>query len=225
MPTRISAKKIANSQIDGYNVRAYDLGYNSFYGMDFVCIPEWKYVLLVYQNKTNFADVMVEIREMDESGNTKQFAPELFKSVLPSSMENNYYELNGVPYLRSTKNGIYKIPSTINMDLVYSSCGYGFALSCGKHLQIAKKWSNTVHTYEEADEVYQLFRVIHEFKYQITTTGSLNTKIDKYERSISKMMNEISECDEAIRTIYMEYNKSKQLIESYGIDSKQFEIE
>ena len=66
---RISSNKIANSKIDGYNVSAYILDYNCLYGMDFADIPVWRYVLLVYKNKTNFRDVMNEIREKDDDGN------------------------------------------------------------------------------------------------------------------------------------------------------------
>ena len=75
--TRISVNKIANSKIDGYNVRAYVIEYDFLYGMDFVDIPAWHYVLLVYKNKTNFRDVMVEIREMDDAGNINKIPPEL----------------------------------------------------------------------------------------------------------------------------------------------------
>ena len=74
--TRISVNKIANSKIDGYNVGAYVIEYSCFYGMDFVDIPAWYYVLLVYKNKFNFRDVMVEIREMDDAGNINQIPPE-----------------------------------------------------------------------------------------------------------------------------------------------------
>ena len=171
--TRISVNKIANSKLDGYNVGAYALEYSCFYGMDFVDIPEWRYVLLVYKSKTNFRDVMVEIREMDDAGNINQIQPELIKSILPSRMkDNNYYELNGVAYLRNSDDGMRnRILPTINKDVVCQSCGHRFILNYGKHLQIMKKWSNVIHTYDEADEVYNLLKKIKEFKYQITETG------------------------------------------------------
>ena len=44
--TRISVNKIANSKIDGYNVGAYVIEYSCFYGMDFVDIPAWYYVVI-----------------------------------------------------------------------------------------------------------------------------------------------------------------------------------
>ena len=226
--TRISLNKIANSKIDGYNVRAYSLGQHCLYRMDFVNIPSWEYVLLVYKNKTNFRDVMVEIREMDDAGNINQIQPELIKSILPSRMkDNNYYELNGVAYLRNSVDGWYNSIShtiTINMDVVCQSCGHRFILNYGKHLQIMKKWSNVIHTYDEADEVYNLLKNIKEFKYQITETGSVNVAIKQKEESIANILNEISEHDIEIRELYTNYENELNFIGSFGIDTKPFEI-
>ena len=226
--TRISVNKIANSKIDGYNVRAYALEYSCFYGMDFVDIPEWKYVLLVYKNKFNFRDVMVEIREMDDDGNINQIPPELIKSILPSRMkDNNYYELNGVAYLRNSVDGWYNSIShtiTINMDVVCQSCGYRFISNYGKHLQIMKKWHNVIHTYDEADEVYNLLLKISEFKNQISENGNLNMAIKRNENLISNKVNEISEHDIEIRELYTNYENELNFIGSFGIDTKPFEI-
>ena len=226
--TRISVNKIANSKIDGYNVRAYVIEYDFFYGMDFVDIPAWHYVLLVYKNKFNFRDVMVEIREMDDAGNIKQISPELIKSVLPPRMkDNNYYELNGVAYLRNSVDGLHNSIShtiTINMDVVCQSCGYRFISNYGKHLQIMKKWHNVIHTYEEADEVYNLLKKIREFKNQIDETGSLNMEIAQNEERISEIFDEISDLDEEIRRLHTEYEEGMHFIESYGIDTKPYEI-
>ena len=226
--TRISVNKIANSKIDGYNVGAYALEYSCFYGMDFVDIPAWYYVLLVYKNKFNFRDVMVEIREMDDAGNINQIPPELIKSILPSRMkDNNYYELNGVAYLRNSVDGWYNSIShtiTINMDVVCQSCGYRFISNYGKHLQIMKKWNNVIHTYDEADEVYNLLKNIKEFKYQITETGSVNVAIKQKEESIANILNEISKCDIERREMYTDYENGLNFIGSFGIDTKPFEI-
>ena len=226
--TRISVNKIANSKIDGYNVGAYALEYSCFYGMDFVDIPEWYYVLLVYKNKFNFRDVMVEIREMDDAGNINQIPPELIKSILPSRMkDNNYYELNGVAYLRNSVDGWYNSIShtiTINKDVVCQSCGYRFILNYGKYLQIMKKWHNVIHTYDEADEVYNLLKNIKEFKYQITETGSVNVAIKQKEESIANILNEISKCDNERREMYTDYENGLNFIGSFGIDTKPFEI-
>ena len=226
--TRISVNKIANSKIDGYNVGAYVIEYSCFYGMDFVDIPAWYYVLLVYKNKFNFRDVMVEIREMDDVGNINQIPPELIKSILPSRMkDNNYYELNGVAYLRNSVDGWYNSIShtiTINMDVVCQSCGYRFISNYGKHLQIMKKWPNVIHTYEEADEVYNLLKNIKEFKYQITETGSVNVAIKQKEESIANILNEISKCDIERREMYTDYENGLNFIGSFGIDTKPFEI-
>ena len=226
--TRISVNKIANSKIDGYNVGAYVIEYSCFYGMDFVDIPAWYYVLLVYKNKFNFRDVMVEIREMDDAGNINQIPPELIKSILPSRMkDNNYYELNGVAYLRNSVDGWYNSIShtiTINMDVVCQSCGYRFISNYGKHLQIMKKWPNVIHTYEEADEVYNLLKNIKEFKYQITETGSVNVAIKQKEESIANILNEISKCDIERREMYTDYENGLNFIGSFGIDTKPFEI-
>ena len=226
--TRISVNKIANSKIDGYNVRAYALEYSCFYGMDFVDIPEWRYVLLVYKSKTNFRDVMVEIREMDDAGNINQIPPELIKSILPSRMkDNNYYELNGVAYLRNSVDGWHNSIShttTINMDVVCQSCGYRFISNYGKHLQIMKRWHNVIHTYDEADEVYNLLKNIKEFKYQITETGSVNVEIKQKEESIANILNEISKCDIERREMYTDYENGLNFIGSFGIDTKPFEI-
>ena len=226
--TRISLNKIANSKIDGYNVRAYSLGQHCLYRMDFVDIPAWYYVLLVYKNKFNFRDVMVEIREMDDAGNINQIPPKLIKSILPSRMkDNNYYELNGVAYLRNSVDGWYNSIShtiTINMDVVCQSCGYRFISNYGKHLQIMKKWPNVIHTYEEADEVYNLLKNIKEFKYQITETGSVNVAIKQKEESIANILNEISKCDIERREMYTDYENGLNFIGSFGIDTKPFEI-
>ena len=224
--TKISVNKIANSKIDGYNVCAYALEYSCFYGMDFVDIPEWRYVLLVYKSKTNFSDVMVEIREMDDAGNINQIPPELIKSILPSRMkDNNYYELNGVAYLRNSVDGVRnRILPTINMDVVCQSCGYRFISNYGKHLQIMKKWPNVIHTYEEAEEVYNLLNNIKEFKYQITETGSVNVAIKQKEESIANILNEISKCDIERREMYTDYENGLNFIGSFGIDTKPFEI-
>ena len=226
--TRISVNKIANSKIDGYNVRAYALEYSCFYGMDFVDIPEWRYVLLVYKNKFNFRDVMVEIREMDDAGNINQISPELIKSILPSRMkDNNYYELNGVAYLRNSVDGWHNSIShtiTINMDVVCQSCGYRFISNYGKHLQIMKRWHNVIHTYDEAEEVYNLLKNIKEFKYQITETGSVNVEIKQKEESIANILNEISKCDIERREMYIDYENGLNFIGSFGIDTKPFEI-
>ena len=226
--TRISVNKIANSKIDGYNVGAYVIEYSCFYGMDFVDIPAWYYVLLVYKNKFNFRDVMVEIREMDDAGNINQIPPELIKSILPSRMkDNNYYELNGVAYLRNSVDGWHNSIShtiTINMDVVCQSCGYRFISNYGKHLQIMKKWPNVIHTYEEADEVYNLLKNIKEFKYQITETGSVNVAIKQKEESIANILNEISKCDIERREMYTDYENGLNFIGSFGIDTKPFEI-
>ena len=226
--TRISVNKIANSKIDGYNVRAYSLGQHCLYRMDFVDIPAWYYVLLVYKNKFNFRDVMVEIREMDDAGNINQIPPKLIKSILPSRMkDNNYYELNGVAYLRNSVDGWYNSIShtiTINMDVVCQSCGYRFISNYGKHLQIMKKWPNVIHTYEEADEVYNLLKNIKEFKYQITETGSVNVAIKQKEESIANILNEISKCDIERREMYTDYENGLNFIGSFGIDTKPFEI-
>ena len=226
--TRISVNKIANSKIDGYNVGAYVIEYSCFYGMDFVDIPAWYYVLLVYKNKFNFRDVMVEIREMDDAGNINQIPPELIKSILPSRMkDNNYYELNGVAYLRNSVDGWYNSIShtiTINMDVVCQSCGYRFISNYGKHLQIMKRWHNVIHTYDEADEVYNLLKNIKEFKYQITETGSVNVAIKQKEESIANILNEISKCDIERREMYTDYENGLNFIGSYGIDTKPFEI-
>ena len=146
--TRISLNKIANSKIDGYNVRAYSLGQHCLYRMDFVNIPSWEYVLLVYKNKTNFRDVMVEIREKDDDGNINQIKPELIKSILPSDMKNNYYELNGVAYIRDLGGNKKNWCTTINKYVVNGSVGYRFILNYGKYLPIMKKWHNVIHTYE-----------------------------------------------------------------------------
>ena len=51
--TRISVNKIANSKIDGYNVRAYSLGQHCLYRMDFVNIPSWEYVMINFINNIN----------------------------------------------------------------------------------------------------------------------------------------------------------------------------
>ena len=226
--TRISVNKIANSKIDGYNVGAYVIEYSCFYGMDFVDIPAWYYVLLVYKNKFNFRDVMVEIREMDDAGNINQIPPELIKSILPSRMkDNNYYELNGVAYLRNSVDGWYNSIShtiTINMDVVCQSCGYRFISNYGKHLQIMKRWHNVIHTYDEADEVYNLLKNIKEFKYQITETGSVNVAIKQKEESIANILNEISKCDIERREMYTDYENGLNFIGSFGIDTKPFEI-
>ena len=224
--TRISVNKIANSKIDGYNVRAYALEYSCFYGMDFVDIPEWRYVLLVYKSKTNFRDVMVEIREKDDDGNINQIKPELIKSILPSRMkDNNYYELNGVAYIRNSDDGMRnRILPTINKDVVCQSCGHRFILNYGKHLQIMKKWHNVIHTYEEADEVYNLLKNIKEFKYQITETGSVNVAIKQKEESIANILNEISKCDNERREMYTDYENGLNFLGSFGIDTKPFEI-
>ena len=226
--TRISVNKIANSKIDGYNVGAYALEYSYFYGMDFVDIPAWYYVLLVYKNKFNFRDVMVEIREMDDAGNINQIPPELIKSILPSRMkDNNYYEINGVAYLRNSVDGWYNSIShtiTINMDVVCQSCGYRFISNYGKHLQIMKRWHNVIHTYDEADEVYNLLKNIKEFKYQITETGSVNVDIKQKEASIANILNEISKCDIERREMYTDYENGLNFIGSFGIDTKPFEI-
>ena len=225
--TRISVNKIANSKIDGYNVGAYVLD-GCFYGMDFVDIPAWHYVLLVYKNKFNFRDVMVEIREMDDAGNINQIPPELIKSILPSRMkDNNYYELNGVAYLRNSVDGWYNSIShtiTINMDVVCQSCGYRFISNYGKYLQIMKKWHNVIHTYDEAEEVYNLLKNINEFKYQITETGSVNVAIKQKEESIANILNEISKCDNERREMYTDYENGLNFIGSFGIDTKPFEI-
>ena len=226
--TRISLNKIANSKIDGYNVRAYSLGHHCLYGMDFVNIPSWEYVLLVYKNKFNFRDVMVEIREKDDAGNINQIPPELIKSILPSRMkDNNYYELNGVAYLRNSVDGWYNSIShtiTINMDVVCQSCGYRFISNYGKHLQIMKKWHNVIHTYDEADEVYNLLKNIKEFKYQISENGNLNMAIKRNEKLISDKVNEISGHDIEIRELYTNYENELNFIGSFGIDTKPFEI-
>lgn len=224
--TRISVNKIANSKIDGYNVGAYALEYSCFYGMDFVDIPEWRYVLLVYKSKTNFRDVMVEIREMDDAGNINKIQPELIKSILPSRMkDNNYYELNGVAYIRNSDDGMRnRILPTINKDVVCQSCGHRFILNYGKHLQIMKKWSNVIHTYDEADEVYNLLKKIKEFKYQITETGNVNVAIKQKEESIANILNEISKCDNERREMYTDYENGLNFIGSFGIDTKPFEI-
>ena len=226
MPKRISANKIANSKIDGYNVRAYVIEYDFLYGMDFVDIPEWRYVLLVYKSKTNFRDVMVEIREMDDAGNINQIPPELIKSILPSRMkDNNYYELNGVAYIRNSDDGMRnRILPTINKDVVCQSCGYRFILNYGKYLQIMKKWHNVIHTYDEADEVYNLLKNIKEFKYQISENGNLNMVIKQKEESIANILNEISKCDNERREMYTDYENGLNFIGSFGIDTKPFEI-
>ena len=223
---RISVNKIVNSKIDGYNVGAYALEYSCFYGMDFVDIPAWHYVLLVYKNKTNFNDVMVEIREMDDAGNINQISPELIKSILPPRMkDNNYYELNGVAYIRNSDDGMRnRILPTINKDVVCQSCGHRFILNYGKHLQIMKKWSNVIHTYDEADEVYNLLKKIKEFKYQITETGSVNVAIKQKEESIANILNEISKCDNERREMYTDYENGLNFLGSFGIDTKPFEI-
>ena len=226
--TRISVNKIANSKIDGYNVRAYSLGQHCLYRMDFVNIPSWEYVLLVYKNKFNFRDVMVEIREMDDAGNINQIQPELIKSILPSRMkDNNYYELNGVAYLRNSVDGWYNSIShtiTINMDVVCQSCGYRFISNYGKHLQIMKKWPNSIHTYEEANEVYNLLLKISEFKNQISENGNLNMAIKRNENLISNKVNEISGHDIERREMYTDYENGLNFIGSFGIDTKPFEI-
>ena len=219
--TRISLNKIANSKIDGYNVRAYSLGQHCLYRMDFVNIPSWEYVLLVYKNKTNFRDVMVEIREMDDAGNINQIPPELIKSILPSDMKNNYYELNGVAYIRDIGNLV--IP-TINISVASGTCGYRFIVLYGNLLQIMKKWPNVIHTYEEANEVYNLILKIREFKHQISENGNLNMAIKRNENLISNKVNEISEHDIEFRELYTNYENELNFIGSYGIDTKPFEI-
>ena len=221
---RISVNKIANSKIDGYNVSAYVLDYNCISGMDFADIPGWRYVLLVYKNKTNFRDVMVEIREKDDYGNINQIPPELIKSIIPPRMKDNYYELNGVAYIRDLGDNKNNWCTTINKYVVTGSCGYRFILNYGKYLPIMKKWHNAIHTYEEVDEVYTCLCNIMEFKYQIDEDGYLNTRIAENEERISKLLNEISECDKEISELHNNYDNSIHFIGSYGIDTKPFEI-
>lgn len=227
--TRISVNKIANSKIDGYNVRAYSLGQHCLYRMDFVNIPSWEYVLLVYKNKTNFRDVMVEIREKDVDGNINQIKPELIKSILPSDMKNNYYELNGVAYIRDIGNLVIptiniSATSGINISVTSGTCGYRFIVLYGNLLQIMKKWPNSIHTYEEANEVYNLILKIREFKHQISENGNLNRAIKRNEKLISNKVNEISEHDIEIRELYTNYENGLNFIGSFGIDTKPFEI-
>lgn len=227
--TRISVNKIANSKIDGYNVRAYSLGQHCLYRMDFVNIPSWEYVLLVYKNKTNFRDVMVEIREKDDDGNINQIKPELIKSILPSDMKNNYYELNGVAYIRDIGNLVIptiniSATSGINISVTSGTCGYRFIVLYGNLLQIMKKWPNSIHTYEEANEVYNLILKIREFKHQISENGNLNRAIKRNEKLISNKVNEISEHDIEIRELYTNYENGLNFIGSFGIDTKPFEI-
>ena len=162
----------------------------------------------------------------DDAGNINQIQPELIKSILPSRMkDNNYYELNGVAYLRNSDDGVRnRILPTINKDVVCQSCGYRFISNYGKHLQIMKRWHNVIHTYDEADEVYNLLKKIKEFKYQITETGSVNVEIKQKEESIANILNEISKCDIERREMYTDYENGLNFIGSFGIDTKPFEI-
>lgn len=221
MLTRISAKKIENSKIDGYDVRAYETSWGSFYGLSFANIPDWKYLLLVYQNKTNMYDVMVEIRDIDENGNWKKFDKSFFKSMIPPELQDMYYrELNGTSYIRGVKHTVDVSPS-INMNMVYNTYGWVWLHSYGRLTRIAKKWS-TVHNIEEANEVYELLQNVHDFNVQISDNSPLNNRINNLEKEIASLKHEIVSIDSEINRTHTEYQKNREILSSFGIDPDQF---
>lgn len=226
MLTRISAKKIEDSEIPGYSVRAYEVTWVTCYGSwDCVDIPDEKYCLLVYQNKKDMYDVMTEVRGLDSDYHTTRFGKEFFKNMLPKSMfDNNYAELNGVSYIKGSSGEVGAIPETNTMSLAQISNGYLWLIRNAKYVQLSKKWSS-IRNLDDAIEVYGFISKVHEFKYQMSNSyDTIGNRINTLEMTISKIKSDIDNCDSDIRRLYSSYNEQIGILKSHGIDTTKFEV-
>lgn len=207
--------------LPGYAKRAYS---GSVVRVSIAGIESTIPILIVYQNKNDSSDVLVDVRfENVVSGEQTMLKKEFLEGFLVNSPTSKYniVEKNGRMFFAGYQydNGWpRKNPSR---DLAYATYACHFLHYHSTDMMIALKHEKVV-TLDNSVHVKNLLEQVNEFKRQIPDDSWDNKYIANLEEYIKEYQNEIARLDKVQNTCCEEIEQDKVTFDKYGINWKNF---
>lgn len=201
--------------IPGYFRRAYE-GFTFSGGFPGIMplIP----IFVVYQNKKDMNDVLVDIHIEVANTNeqivlSREFLTKFFSDT---EFSEHLVEKNGrmfvsefrIPNLRHVPPSLYNVENSIACEAINK---YGIELA----IALTHK---SVDDIKKAQRVRELLYSVHAFKMIIHSDSRENMEIHKAEENIKNLNNEIRLLDSKMNKVYQEIEDDNAILDKYGVN-------
>lgn len=206
--------------LPGYYRRGYESGisgYSTIPGVE-TMFP----ILVVYQNKKNWDDVLVEVQFCNnETDEQTLLTKEFYEKFIGRSnfKDNHLVEREGRIFFcgnRYDNGGRWKHPC---LDSAYATYACHFLHHHGIDSAIALKHEKVV-TLENAIRVHSLFDVVNEFKSKFPDDSWENRIIKRYEDEIKSYQEEVAKLDNEMNVTCEQLEIDKATLAKYDINWK-----
>ena len=176
-------------------------------------------IFVVYQNKKNMNDVLVDIH-IEVANNTneqivlsREFLTKFFSDT---EFSEHLVEKNGrmfvsefrIPNLRHVPPSLYDVENSVACEAINK---YGVELA----ITLTHK---SVDDIKKAQRVRELLYSVHAFKMIIHSDSRENMEIHKAEENIKHLNNEIRLLDSKMNKVYQEIEDDNAILDKYGVN-------
>ena len=175
-------------------------------------------IFVVYQNKKDMNDVLVDIH-IEVSNTNEQIVLSrefLTKFFSDTEFSEHLVEKNGrmfvsefrIPNLRHVPPSLYNVENSIACEAINK---YGIELA----IALTHK---SVDDIKKAQRVRELLYSVHAFKMIIHSDSRENMEIHKAEENIKNLNNEIRLLDSKMNKVYQEIEDDNAILDKYGVN-------
>ena len=175
-------------------------------------------IFVVYQNKKDMNDVLVDIHIEVANTNeqivlSREFLTKFFSDT---EFSEHLVEKNGrmfvsefrIPNLRHVPPSLYNVENSIACEAINK---YGIELA----IALTHK---SVDDIKKAQRVRELLYSVHAFKMIIHSDSRENMEIHKAEENIKNLNNEIRLLDSKMNKVYQEIEDDNAILDKYGVN-------